>query len=1045
MPRIKSIPLVIILLLGYTSYSQVVTVSPSSPTINDEITLTFDVKQATNPLAQGLLGLNSGVYLWSGAGDDSEAFTYEPSAQTDFGQPVTGGEMTPLGNDVWEITITPRTYFEIPGGVEITRLGLLLKNTNGSAQTEDLFIDITAGDFISFTTPTDFNIINFVSQDELFTITANSSSVGDLELFIDEGAGFTLAQSAGATNEITFDYQVTSSLDLPVKVVAELGAGNSIERTEVIRFFITTPTAEAPLPADAIEGINYIDEATVTLVLRAPLKDAVYVIGDFTNWELNVNYQMQRDPDGETYWLTINGLTPGQEYIFQYWVDGTIKIGDPYSDKIVDPWNDRSIPATVYPDLIEYTRTEYGMASVLQTDQAPFSWDASEDSWVRPEKEKLVIYELLVRDFIGTHNYNDLVDTLSYLKELGVNAIELMPIMEFDGNESWGYNPAYFFAPDKYYGTKNDLKNFIQTAHQQGFAVILDMVLNHATGSNPHAAMYWDAANSRPTPSNPWFNVTPTHDFNVFNDFNHESLYTKDLVDTVNRYWIEEYHFDGYRFDLSKGFTQNNTLGDIAAWGRLDQSRVDILTDMANSIWDIDPGAYVILEHFADQEEEDVLADAGMLLWRNMNEAYREGISGNNPGVNLEGANTLARVSYMESHDEERLMFENLERGAASGNYDITIERIALDRVKLGAAFFYTLPGPKMMWQFQELGYDLSINTCSDGVTITEDCRVANKPLPWGEGNMGLYEDELRQELFAAHKAIIGLTDELSDVFDNGLLETSLSGVVKRISIEHVTSDVIIVGNFGLQQQTVQPRFTTSGVWYDYFSGMSFNITGTDTSYTYFPGEFHIYTTMQLAIPRGNPYSLPAAPTVADIADQVGNENGAVGPITLTITPGDLPVEEVMVTVEASNTSLFVASGLEISGIGETRQLTLTPRPGRFGTSLITLTVSDGLASSTNTFTVEIREEIVTSLFEEGDNRPYRLFPNPTNGYVFLEYPIGKAPAHAVIDPRGKRYDVPYVTEDGKLKIYTQGLSNGIYLIQLSSPGGTSRLRLVVE
>ena len=548
--------LAVAIAISHVVFGQVVTVTPTSPNITDEITLTFDLKQATGSTVSGLLGLTSGVYLWAGAGDDANAFIFEPSTQTDFGQPVPGGEMNPLGDDVWEITLTPKAYFEIPDGVEITQLGLLLKNNNGSAQTEDLFIEITAGEFITFTSPTTFNDTKFVSQDELFNISATSSSVGDLELFIDEGTGFVSVASANGTNQISYDYQVTASVDLAIRVVADFGGGEVVERDEVIQFFIPTTTVESDLPAGVIEGINYIDGSTVTLVLKAPLKESVYVVGDFTNWRLNSSYQMFRDPDGETYWITINSLTPGQEYIFQYWVDGVIKVGDPYSDKVADPWNDGSIPESVYPGLIEYTRTEDGIASVLQTNQTPFNWAASEDSWVRPEKEKLVIYELLIRDFVGSRSYNDVIDSLGYLKELGVNAIELMPIMEFDGNESWGYNPAYFFAPDKYYGTKNDLKNFIQTAHQMGFAVILDMVLNHATGSNPHAAMYWDAANSRPAADNPWFNVSARHEFNVFNDFNHESLYTKDLVDTVNRYWIEEYHFDGYRFDLSKGFTQ---------------------------------------------------------------------------------------------------------------------------------------------------------------------------------------------------------------------------------------------------------------------------------------------------------------------------------------------------------------------------------------------------------------------------------------------------------------------------------------------------------
>jgi 1,4-alpha-glucan branching enzyme len=159
----------------------------------------------------------------------------------------------------------------------------------------------------------------------------------------------------------------------------------------------------------------------------------------------------------------------------------------------------------------------------LQTNQQPYQWQNT--SFQRPANEDLVIYELLVRDFVGTHSYKTLSDTLTYLKKLGVNAIELMPIMEFSGNESWGYNPIYYFAPDKYYGTKNDLKAFIDKAHQMGMAVILDMVLNQADYEFPYVKAYWDG--SKPAANSPYFNQQATHPFSVFFDFNHESAATR--------------------------------------------------------------------------------------------------------------------------------------------------------------------------------------------------------------------------------------------------------------------------------------------------------------------------------------------------------------------------------------------------------------------------------------------------------------------------------------------------------------------------------------
>ena len=267
------------------------------------------------------------------------------------------------------------------------------------------------------------------------------------------------------------------------------------------------------------------------------------------------------EKDGEHFWLEVSGLTPGTEYGFQYYVDESLKIADPYADKILDP-DDQYIPASTYPNLIAYPpkavndQWYFNRVAVLQTGQQPYAWQAA--NYQKPAPGSLVIYELLIRDFFasGQRNYQNLIDTLGYFKRLGINAIELMPIMEFNGNDSWGYNPTFMFAPDKYYGTKNKLKEFIDQCHQQGMAVILDIVMNHQDIPNAYAMMNFDFTAFKPTPDNPWFNVNSPHPYSVFFDLNHESNYTKTYLDTVNYYWLNEYKVDGFRFDLAKGFTQ---------------------------------------------------------------------------------------------------------------------------------------------------------------------------------------------------------------------------------------------------------------------------------------------------------------------------------------------------------------------------------------------------------------------------------------------------------------------------------------------------------
>ena len=80
-----------------------------------------------------------------------------------------------------------------------------------------------------------------------------------------------------------------------------------------------------------------------------------------------------------------------------------------------------------------------------------------------------------------------------------------MPVNEFEGNTSWGYNPSFYFAVDKYYGTKNDLRTFVDECHSQGMAVIIDLVLNHSFGQSPFYLLYKDA-DGKPSTDNPWYN-----------------------------------------------------------------------------------------------------------------------------------------------------------------------------------------------------------------------------------------------------------------------------------------------------------------------------------------------------------------------------------------------------------------------------------------------------------------------------------------------------------------------------------------------------------
>src|SRR5690606_22329313 len=365
-----------------------------------------------------------------------------------------------------------------------------------------------------------------------------------------------------------------------------------------------------------------------------------------------------------------------------------------------------------YPAAALHSEWYFNRVAVFATGAEPYQWQAAD--YVKPEKGELVIYELLIRDFFGAgeRSYQNLIDTLSYFKRLGVNAIELMPVTEFNGNEGWGYNPTFMFAPDKYYGTRDKLKEFIDRCHQEGIAVILDIVMNHQDLPNPYVMMDFDFSSMKPEADNKWFNTDATHPFNVFFDMNHESSYTQAYLDTVTYYWLKEFKVDGCRFDLSKGFTQTPNPSNVSAWSAYDASRVALLKRMADAIWEHTPDAWIILEHFAANEEEKELAEyradegKGMMVWVNLMHAFNQNTMGYQEESDISWIDYQERgwsaphvVGYMESHDEERIMYKNLTYGNVSGTYSVKDPVVALRRTEGAALLFYLTPGPRMLWQ----------------------------------------------------------------------------------------------------------------------------------------------------------------------------------------------------------------------------------------------------------------------------------------------------------------------------------------------------------
>lgn len=852
------IPFVRLLLIAFglsvssAAYAQLLTWSPAFPGPNDPINITVDGTKGN----KGLIDYTGNVYVHLGvitsASKNASDWKYTPFT---WGGTATTSQAVVISKNKWQYTIANiRTFFNVPVNEEIIRIAIIFRQggcancaAHRNADGSDMYVKISQASMqLRFSKP-DFlplyhpipEPIQRITGEPLFVNVINKESA-TVTLFLN-GVNVLMLDDTTSLSH-------TFNIDLPGYYTITATAINrkGVSAIDSFSFSVSGggPPETKPIPNGVRPGVNRLPgDTSVILALVAPFKNKVSVLGDFPNsdWKDNINYQMHLAPDLKTWWLQINGLQPNLEYSYQYLVDGTIKIADPYAEKILDPTHDGTIALSTYPQLKPYpVNKTTGIVSVVQSNASHYVW---KNRFTRPDKSQLIIYELLLRDFLSTHDFNTLTDTLNYLASLGVNAIELMPIQEFDGNQSWGYNPAFFFAPDKYYGPAQSLKRLIDSCHGRGIAVILDMVLNHATGACPLASLYWDGVNQRPAADNPWFNVTARHPFNVFNDFNHESTDTRYFSTRVMEYWLKEYQIDGYRFDLSKGFTQKNNPNDVNAWSAYDASRVAIWRMYHDSIQRYSPGAYTILEHFAVNAEEFALADAGMLLWGNANGAYNEGTMGFVAGSNFENSLYQARgwskphlVSYMESHDEERLMYKNLQFGNSSGTYSTRNLSTALDRMKLAASFFLMTPGPKMIWQFGELGYDYSINTCTNG-TVNSNCRLDNKPIPWP-----YTADPNRNALRDWYKKLLTLRKSIA--WQNASLRVSygLAGAVKWLGYNaNDDLNVMVIGNFDVQPVTSTIGFPITGTWIDLKDKSILNVPQNNINLTLLPGEYHVY------------------------------------------------------------------------------------------------------------------------------------------------------------------------------------------------------------
>ena len=694
-----------------------------------------DVKIYFNAKGTALAGMSATTKLYAHTG-------YNPgwSAAPSWGTNTEKYQLTYVEPDLWMLYIgNIDEYYGVPAGTKVTQLNFVFRNEGGTSQTDDLFITVyDSGLQVSLTSDSNGNII--AGETGYVKFTVSTTEAADITLDVD---GTIIANASNATS-LEKDYTFVEAGEHKVTATAKAGSETV---TESLVFHYLSASQQVNYPGGTpVMGPVANEDGSVTFCIGAPEKDHVVLIGSWNNYAYSPQQVMnyQETDNGKYFWTTITGLDPDTMYMYFFVINGgEYVVGDPYARLVLDPYNDKYLDTNVFPGLPAYpTDAVNGQnvpVAIYQGNMNEYNWEV--EDFIGPDPSDLIIYELLFRDFTGTEGQSkgngtvqQAIEKFDYLKQLGVNAIELLPIMEFNGNISWGYNPNFYFAVDKAYGTPDDYKEFIDLCHQNGIAVILDMVFNQSDGLHPWYQMY-------PAGKNPFYNLNAPHAYSVLNDWNQGMPMVQEQWADVIRYWMTEYKFDGFRFDLVKGLGLNESYpnnGD-AATNQYNASRVAEMRYLQEVILSVNPNGYCINENLAGAKEENEMAETGMLNWANINNAGCQFAMGYSSDSNMnrfyapqDSRTWGSTVSYLESHDEQRLAYKQDQWGVSGvkGNTEVSMQRLGS-----AAAQMFMAPGAHMIWQFSEMGNAQNTKN-NDGGNNTDPKKVTwnllDDPYHWG-------------------------------------------------------------------------------------------------------------------------------------------------------------------------------------------------------------------------------------------------------------------------------------------------------------------------
>lgn len=710
------------------SAADVVTSSPSPlQETSENVIIYFHADQGD----KGMAGLASTAEVYAHTGvitNLSKSDSDWKHAPAKWGDNDPKYKLTSAGADLWALEIGDiRTYYGLTEGETVKKLAFVFRTGDCKKEGKDtggadiLVAVMEEGFHLSLTS--DMAGLTVTPEQETITFTVSATEPATLSLSVDG----TIVKQADNATSMEASYTFTDHRNYTVTARGAAGSQQA-EQTMVVSY--PEPSSAQDYPGGVPrQGAVRNADGTVTFCLAAPQKHSVMLMPSWTDFQARSENMMKyQDYEGQRYfWTTVSGLDADKLYTYFYLVDNSVKVADPYAKLILDPYNDKYISADVYPDMPQIP-AELGQTvlAVYQENINDYDWQVTD--FKAPRKQDLIIYELLLRDFTGTEGQargdgtvRKAIAKIPYLKALGVNAVELLPICEFNGNLSWGYNTNFYFAPDKAYGTPDDYKEFIDVCHEKGIAVILDLVFNQSDWLHPWYAMYGNAAAS------PFYNGKAPHDYSVLNDWNQDHPLVEQQWKDCVKYWLTEYKVDGFRFDLVKGLGDNGSYG--SGTDAYNASRVQRMTRIHAAMTEVNPDAYFINENLADAQEENEMAADGQMNWANVNNAACQYAMGYSSDSNLcrfeatdDGRTRFSTVSYAESHDEERMGYKQTKWGVTGvkGNEQAMKARIAC----VGAQMILS-PGAHMIWQFSELG---NTQTTKDA---TGGNNTGNKKVQW--------------------------------------------------------------------------------------------------------------------------------------------------------------------------------------------------------------------------------------------------------------------------------------------------------------------------